>query len=154
LTNLRIAVTTCPDPAQALSNGICALEIHRTNYNVDGPDPQQLQLLWWEFPPEHWTALREGSHMNFLRLPKSELKPNSPMDDEQCAVAAAFVDELLELHVVGLLDDESTGILLNAPLFVVPKEGQPGQWCVIADMLRGGSKHVHRQRPHCSPPAL
>ena len=26
----------------------------------------------------------------------------------------------------------------NAPLFCVPKEGQPGEWRVIADMLHGG----------------
>jgi hypothetical protein len=45
--------------------------------------------------------------MNFLRLPTPEIKPNSPMDDEQRAVAAAFVDELLELRVLGLLDKKS-----------------------------------------------
>jgi hypothetical protein len=60
------------------------------------------------------------------------------MDKEQLAVAAMFVDELLALKVLHLLDDGEAEIILNAPLFVVPKEGQPGKWRVIADMLRGG----------------
>jgi hypothetical protein len=56
------------------------------------------------------------------------------MNEEQLAVGADFVNELLELKVLGLLDgDEDLEILLNAPLFVVPKEGQEGKWRVIAD---------------------
>jgi hypothetical protein len=39
---------------------------------------------------------------------------------------------------LGICDEAPFGrpVLLNAPLFVVPKEGQPGEWRVIADMLR------------------
>lgn len=33
---------------------------------------------------------------------------------------------------------EGHEILTNAPLFVVPKEGQDGEWRVIMDMLQGG----------------
>ena len=138
LLNLKTASLVCPDPTKAYADGVKALEIHRRNYNAEGPDPQQLQLLWWEFPKEHWTPLREGSRMNFLQTPPSELKPNAVLNDEQLAVAAAFVDELLALKVLALLDDGDADILLNAPLFVVAKEGQPGEWRVIADMLRGG----------------
>jgi hypothetical protein len=138
LLNLKAASLACPDPTQAYEDGLKSLKIHRTNYNAEGPAPTQLQLLWWEFPKEHWTALREGSRMNFLKSPSPEMKPNAVMDDEQLAVAAAFVDELLVLKVLHLLDDGEAEILLNAPLFVVPKEGQPGEWRVIADMLRGG----------------
>jgi hypothetical protein len=121
------------------SEGLIALDIHRGNYNLEGPAPKQLKLLWWEFPKEHWESLREGSRMNFLRLPEPNIKPNANMDAEQLSVGADFVNELLELKVLGLLDgDEDLEILLNAPLFVVPKEGQEGEWRVIADMLRGG----------------
>jgi hypothetical protein len=114
MTNLKQAAETCPtNPTSVIDEGIQSLEFHRSNYIDKGLAPKWLQLLWWEFPLEHWTALREGSRMTFLRLPEPELKPNSPIDDEQRAVAAAFVDELLELHMLGLLNDESTGVLLN-----------------------------------------
>ncbi len=56
--------------------------------------------------------------MNFLRAPTSEIKPNAVMDDEQLAVAAAFVDELLSLKVLNLIDDGEAEILFNALLFV------------------------------------
>jgi hypothetical protein len=139
LVNLRKAADTCPDPAEEYKRGLEALRIHQGNYNSGGPSPKQLQLLWWEFPKEHWEALREGSRMNFLRLPEPCIKPNANMNEEQRAVGAAFVNELLELKVLGLLEGETDlEILLNAPLFVVPKEGQEGEWRVIADMLRGG----------------
>jgi hypothetical protein len=121
------------------AEGLRALEIHRGNYNLEGPSPTQLKLLWWEFPPEHWTALRDGSRMNFLKLPVPNIQPNATMDEEQLRVGADFVNELLDLKVLGRLEgEEDLEILLNAPLFIVPKEGQEGQWRVIADMLRGG----------------
>jgi hypothetical protein len=137
--NLRKASDTCPDPADAFARGLEALEIHRSNYNAEGPAPTQLKLLWWEFPEEHWVALREGSRMNFLKLPEPNIQPNANMDAKQLQVGADFVDELLELKVLGALEGKNDlEILLNAPLFIVPKEGQEGQWRVIADMLRGG----------------
>jgi hypothetical protein len=137
LANLRAAVSTCPNPKKAWLDGLRMLRIHRSNYNADGPKPTRLQVLWWEFPPEHWEGLREGSRMNFLTDPQPRLNPNANMDEEQLQVAAAFVDELIDLGVVDTLA-EGQAILLNAPLFVVPKEGQEGEWRVIADMLRGG----------------
>jgi hypothetical protein len=137
LANLSEAIKECPDPKQAWQDGLAILRIHRGNYNTEGPKPKRLQVLWWEFPREHWTGLRDGSRMNFLKVPESRLNVNANMDEEQLQVAAAFVDELIGLGVVDTLD-EGQDILLNAPLFVVPKEGQDGEWRVIADMLRGG----------------
>jgi hypothetical protein len=119
LINLRKAANACTDSEQVFQDGLIALEIHRNNYNADGPSPKQLQLMWWEFPSEHWTPLQEGSRMNFM---EPVIKPNANMDEEQHAVRAAFVDELLELKVLGLLENEDMIILLNAPLFVVPKD--------------------------------
>jgi hypothetical protein len=75
--------------------------------------------------------------MNFLKMPHAGLQPNTPMDDDQRAVAGSFVDELIDLEITGLAP-EGVSTLLNAPLFVIAKEGQPGEWRVISDMLQGG----------------
>ena len=107
------------------------------NYSLEGASPKWLQLLWWEFPPEHWEDLRNGFRQNFLATPPSTLTPNSKMDKSGLQAAAAFVDELLDLGVIRSLE-EGMNIVANAPLFVVPKEGQPGQWRIIADMKKGG----------------
>lgn len=136
ILSLRRAASTYRYPCRVYLEGLDTLEIHRGNYNCEGPDPKQLQLLWWEFPVEHWEHLRTGSPMNFLKLPPTILHPNANMDEEQQRVAADFVDELIDLKVLRTIE-EGWEVLLNAPLFVVPKEGQPGQWRVIADMLRG-----------------
>ena len=56
------------------------------------------------------------------------------------------MDELEELGVL-LEEDDKIKILLNAPLFCVPKEGQPGEWRVIADMLRGGQNECSAHDP-------
>jgi hypothetical protein len=100
-------------------------------------DPKQLQLLWWEFPKEHWEPLKNGSRMNFLKHPEAKIHDNAAMDNEQTQVAVGFVEELLDLGVIRT-PLEGHEILTNAPLFVAPKEGQDGEWRVIADMLRGG----------------
>ena len=121
---------------ELIREGQRILNIHRGNYSASGPEPRHLQIIWWEFPEEHWTALREGSRMNFLRPPDPGAHDNARMDDEQLAVAVEFVEELLDLRV--LRCPESGEVVANAPLFLVPKEGQVGQWRVIADMLRGG----------------
>jgi hypothetical protein len=122
----------------AYKQGLHALDLHRTNYNAEGPTATTLQILWWEFPPEHWTDLREGSlRMNFAVTPPATIHYNAPMDVGAIEVAAAFVDELSDLGVL-VEEDDKIKVLLNAPLFCVPKEGQPGEWRVIADMLRGG----------------
>jgi hypothetical protein len=75
--------------------------------------------------------------MNFLNTPQAGLEPNTPMDDDQRVVAGSLVYELLDLRITGLAP-EGRPMLLNAPLFVIAKEGQPGEWGVISDMLRGG----------------
>jgi hypothetical protein len=120
--------------ARPMSNLLTPPGLVRTHHQ-SGPITKA--VLWWEFPREHWVGLREGSRMNFLKPPEPRLNANANMDEEQLQVAAAFVDELIDLGVVDTLED-GQAILLNAPLFVVPKEGQEGEWRVIADMLRGG----------------
>lgn len=136
IKSLRASAATYSCPRRIYLEGIEMLDIHRGNYDETGPAAKQLQLLWWEFPPEHWEPLREGSPMNFLSPPPTCEHPNANMDEEQQQVAADFVDELIDLKVLRSIE-EGREILLNAPLFVVPKEGQPGQWRIIADMLRG-----------------
>ena len=59
------------------------------------------------------------------------------MDEEQKAVAAEFVEELRDLGVLRPADEDHP-VYTTAPLFCVPKPGQPGQWRVIANMLDGG----------------
>ncbi len=58
--------------------GLADLERHRRNYQGDGI--KELQLLWWEFPSEHWKDLREGCSMNFLTTPTTKFTTNAPMD--------------------------------------------------------------------------
>jgi hypothetical protein len=72
--------------------------------------------------------------MNFLNTPQAGLQPNTPMDDDQRVVAGSFNNEHLNLGITGLAP-EGRPTLLNAPLFVIAKEGQPGEWHVISDML-------------------
>ena len=62
---------------------------------------------------------------------------NAEMTDSKLVAATEFVDELVSLGVL-CEADEGMKILSNAPLFVVPKAGQPGQWRCIADMKAGG----------------
>ena len=146
MERLLLAAACYPDPERLIADGVRMLAIHRSNYNLEGPDPTQLQLLWWEFPREHWDGLREGSKMNFLTTPPAGLRPNADMDEEQQAVAGMFVTELVELGICGWAPGERP-VLLNAPLFVVSKEGQPGEWRVIADMLRGGQNECMGNDP-------
>jgi hypothetical protein len=132
--NLLDGAGSFEDPTSVIDKGLEALRIHRQNYKANGPDPKQLQLLWWEFPKEHWEPLKNGSRMNFLKQPEAKIHDNANMDDEQIQVAVGFVEELLDLGVIRT-PLEGHEILTNAPLFVVPKEGQDGEWRVIADML-------------------
>jgi hypothetical protein len=125
--NLREAAASFPDPTSVIEEGIASLEIHRNNCTLDGPAAKKLKLLWWEFPEEHWTPLKEGSRMNFLRAPKAAVHENAAMDGEQTQVAANFVEELLDLSAMQT-PAEGREILTTAPLFVVPKEGQEGEW--------------------------
>lgn len=124
------------------------MDVHRANYTEDGP--KRLQLLWWEFPTEHWEALRLGSSMNFLVTPTGELELNSEMDPEQLEVASKFVDELVTL---GVLVEATEPLTANGPLFLVPKPGQPGEWRCISDMKRGGQNACMGKDPTYLPRA-
>jgi hypothetical protein len=148
MASLKIAVSGLPDEAHWLVDGQRALDTHRQNYTAAGP--LCLQLLWWEFPPEHWEALRLGSSMNFLIEPSGALELNSEMDEAQLDVAARFVDELVAL---GVLVEATENLRANGPLFLVPKPGQPGEWRCISDMKRGGQNACMGKDPTFLPRA-
>jgi hypothetical protein len=82
--------------------------------------------------------------MNFLKFPEPKIHDKAVVDAEQTQVAVGFVEELLDLVVIQRTPLEGVKILTNAPLFVVPKEGQEEEWHVIADMLRGGQNKCMR----------
>ena len=115
------------------------LEVHRSNYNSEGPCLRRLQPLWWEFPPEHWDPIREGSRVGFLSTPPSVVHNNSDMTPEQLRVATQFVDELLD---IGAISPAPVGDqpVTNTPLFCVEKPHQENEWRVIADCKAGGQK--------------
>jgi hypothetical protein len=86
--------------------------------------------------------------MNFLSEPTKGVTPNAPMTEEQIDIATEFIDELWSIGVFELIPDghEMKG---NAPLFTVPKPGQPGQWRCIADMKSGGqNQHIGKDPVH------
>jgi hypothetical protein len=68
-------------PPEWISNGKLALAAHRNNYGPDGP--KKLVILWWNWPPEHWSELRDGASMNFLEDPSPGLVDNSVMTEDQ-----------------------------------------------------------------------
>ena len=150
IKSLSKAVQLFPNPKKIYKEGLDILNVHRQNYNIHGPDLQKVQLIWWEFPKEHWTALSEGLPMNFLVQPPTGILDNAEMNDEQTQIAAEFVNELLALGIFG---DHKLGepILRNAPMFVVPKVGQPGQWWVIADILSRGQNQCIGLEPTILP---
>jgi hypothetical protein len=121
VASLQQAVSDLKDGELHLLDGLEALRVHRDNYSDAGP--KKLQILWWEFPSEHWQALREGSRMNFLIKPSGELKLNAVMDDESKVAAGIFVDELKRL---GVLIPATEELKANCPLFCVDKPHQPG----------------------------
>ena len=138
IANLKKAAATYGHQEQEIyEDGLTRLAVHRQNYTETGAAVKQLQLLWWEFPPEHWEDLRVGCRMNFLTEPPHCLHPNSEMDEEQIEVAAQFVDELIDITAVRLPPPGMT-VLATTPLFCIPKAGQPGEWRVIANAKEGG----------------
>ena len=128
------------------------LNTHRGNCDAMGPTLKKLQLLWWEFPSEHWDAIGEGSRMGFLSPPPAVFTPNSSMTPEQEEVAGQFCDELIGIGAMGPAPPDDPAIT-NAPLFCLPKPAQLGEWRVIADCLEGGQNShmgvepVHLNRP-------
>jgi hypothetical protein len=105
--------------------GEVLLESHRSNYGPDGP--QNIAVLWWEWPPLHWEDLRLGASMIFVKATTPRKNPNSPFTREQLAIAENFVDELTTLRVLELVP-EGAMLVNTCPLFLVTKPGQPGQW--------------------------
>jgi hypothetical protein len=53
------AIQCLPNQDQLLEDGIQALARHILNYTCEGP--QQLQLLWWVFPEEHWEPTKDAA---------------------------------------------------------------------------------------------
>ena len=139
---LSWACRSYSDRSRRFQQGLEALDIHRNNYGPEGP--QQLQLLWWEFPPEHWRELQEGFSMNFLREPPPGLVANADMTPAQKETAALFYGELKQLKVLRPPTEE---VLATTPLFCLPKAGQPGEWRVLANMKEGGQNTVIGQDP-------
>ena len=141
VANLRAAAATLDDPDQAILAGMEMLKKHRRNYTATHPDPKELQILWWEFPAEHWAELREGSSMNFLHEPAAGIHPNSEMDEEQHKVGGNFMDELIALGAMELNPPDEPAHC-TTPLFCVPKPGQIDKWRVIANCLTGGQNEA------------
>jgi hypothetical protein len=100
MSNLKKASGSFEDPASVIDEGIEAINVHRQNCTKDGPEAKRLQLLWWEFPKEHWQPLRDGGPMNFLQEPEPMIHDDAAMDPEETRVAAEFAEELLDLGVV------------------------------------------------------
>lgn len=74
------------------------------------------------------------------------------MDTDQIQVAQQFVDELIGLGVLRQPPADRI-VLSNAPLIVVEKPGQPGEWRCVADMLRGGQNECIGSDPCILPQA-
>jgi hypothetical protein len=131
VASLKHAAAQSPNSQALIRDGLAMLNIHRQNYDERGPTLKKLQLLWWEWPPEHWDGVRDGSSMNFMVTPIPDIKENAVMTREQLLIAIEFVNELEE---IGALGDNKNGnpILCNAPLFILPKDAQPGSWRVLA----------------------
>ena len=84
IRNLKKAVAECPGREKSMhENGLRISDVHRNNHDSTGPALKKLQLTWWEFPKEHWEALREGSDMNFLRPPDPGIHDNV-VEDGRC----------------------------------------------------------------------
>ena len=146
--NLESTICDLPNADQLHTEGLQALENHQKNFESPDGSIVHLQILWWEFPPEHWEELHEGCPMNFLSEPTKGVTLNAPMTEEQMDIATKFINELWLIGVFKLIpeDQEMKG---NAPLFTVPKPGQPGQWRCIADMKSGGqNEHIRKDPVH------
>jgi hypothetical protein len=132
LHNLKISTGDDPRKNELWADGLEILKRHHSNYGEERP--QNLQLIWWEFPPESWEAIRDGSFMNFLIPPDGHLEPNLPMTAEESAVATKFVDELIRLRILVPSED----LQGNCPLFCVANPHKPGAYRCIADAKAGG----------------
>jgi hypothetical protein len=73
------------------------------------------------------------------------------MTSEQAEVAGKFVDELIDL---GIALRPTTPVLTTAPLFCLPKSGQPGEWRVLSNMKDGGQNRAVLLAPSIEHPRL
>jgi hypothetical protein len=136
MSRLRSITLELGGPPEWISDGEIALESHRKNYGPNGP--QQLVVLWWNWPRDHWNELRDDLSMNFFDEPPQGLVDNGEMTKEQLETATEFVEELIGLGVLKL---PSETLLNNFPLFLVEKVIR-GQWRCIADGKSGGQHNV------------
>jgi hypothetical protein len=113
ITTLHKAIEGNPEARRLYDDGIRALDRHRDNYTDAGS--KCLQLLWWEFPEEHWEDLREGCSMNFIIEPSGKLVMNASMDEVELIAAGKFVDQLVALKV---LQPAVGQLRANCPLFL------------------------------------
>jgi hypothetical protein len=90
--------------------------------------------------------------MNFLTEPPHIISLNSAMTLEQEDVAEAFLQELVGLGV--FLEVDADFVVVNAPMFCLPKLGQPGEWRILADMKRGGQNACVGADPTVFPRSL
>jgi hypothetical protein len=70
------------------------------------------------------------------------------LTEEQVEIGAQLIDELQAIRVFKPTLD---GYKMKADclLFVVAKPGQPGQWCIIADMKNSGQNvHIGKDPVH------
>jgi hypothetical protein len=134
LEKLRTITEGWRDQKSVMQDARRLLASHRLNYTSQGAE--RLEILWWEWPPEHWESLRFGGSMNFMETPALILEENGKMTESQLAISIAFVTELISMGVMALVPH---GVLLVnvCPLFLVAKPGQPDQWICIADMKKG-----------------
>jgi hypothetical protein len=79
--------------------------------------------------------------MNFLKEPTRHVLPNANLTLEQQIIPGDFADELVTLGVL-LPETNTEKVVSNAPLFCLPKAGQPGQWRILADMKLGRQNEV------------
>jgi hypothetical protein len=128
--NLLDACKGLHDFLRHFDEGIRALDRHRSNYSGT---ITHLQILWWEFPCERWSELRDGS----LEEPHHNAAPNSAIAADQTRIAATFVDELISLGtLLGPFPDGH--IKAFGPMFSLEKADQPGQWRILANFKAGG----------------
>ena len=146
LKNLFKAAETFPNVLDIIKNQKESLKVHRLNYGAPGPESNNLQLLWWEFPLVHWQELKDGARQKFMPPPLQHTQANAPMNKDMQNAAMDFIDKLISLNIVRTAI-EGRKILTNAPMFVVDKPNQPGQWRIIVDMLKRGQNAYIAQDP-------
>ena len=115
--------------------GLKILQAHRIKYGSGGPS--NLTVLWWERPRIHWKDLRLGTSMNFMDTPTPVITASKDLK----VAAIKFVDGLISLNVL-CCPPPSITVVNIFPLFLVPKPGQAGEFCTIANGKQGVQNDV------------